>query len=143
MRKGFKLSEETKKKMSLSKLGKKRPPLSEEWKRKIGEKSRGRTYKWDHPMSEDGKRKISLAMKGKKNVNHKLKNQRILKECKELEKQGFRAVPTGWKVIPDIIAIKDNKIFAVEVEYGKPNYKKYTDEIRLQYDDIIWIIKKP
>ena len=59
-----------------------------------------------------------------------------------LPEQGFRAVPVGWSVIPDIIAIKDDKVYAVEVQYGKPNYAKYTDEIRKYYDDIIWILRK-
>jgi len=68
-------------------------------------------------------------------------NERILKEIPELEKQGFRCIPIGGKVRPDIIAIKDNKVFAVEVEYKKPNYSKYTDDAKKYYDDIIWIIK--
>ena len=67
---------------------------------------------------------------------------RVLKEAEELKKQGFRVIPIAMKCIPDIIAIKDNKVFAVEVEYNKPNYAKYTDEIRQFYDDIIWILKK-
>ncbi|MEK6828935.1 MAG: hypothetical protein AABY15_02330 [Nanoarchaeota archaeon] len=37
---------------------------------------------------------------------------------------------------------KDNKIYAVEVEYKKhPNYSKYTEEARIYFDDIIWILK--
>ena len=59
-------------------------------------------------------------------------------------------MPTGLKgfqknhssfVIPDFIAIKDNKVFAVEVEYNKPRYEKYTDDIRKYYDDVIWILR--
>lgn len=69
--------------------------------------------------------------------------ERIIEEIKEFEKQGFRCVPTGGKVIPDFIAIKDNKVYAVEVEYGRhPNYSKYTDEVKSYVDDVIWILKK-
>jgi len=71
----------------------------------------------------------------------KVRNKRILQEIPELEKQGFRCIPIT-SVVPDIIAIKDNKIYAIEVEYGKPDYDKYTDEIRKKFDDIIWIIRK-
>ena len=73
-------------------------------------------------------------------VSKKTEFQRIIEEKEELEKQGFRVIPL-CKVIPDLIAIKDNLIFAIEVEYQKPNYNKYTPEFRKFYDDIIWIIK--
>jgi hypothetical protein len=91
----------------------------------------------------DHKRKISKKQIG--NINSKsavkVSWQRILKEVPELEKQGFRVIPIT-SVIPDIIAIKDDKIFAVEVEYKTPNYTKYTDEVRQYFDDIIWLIRK-
>lgn len=63
----------------------------------------------------------------------------ILNQAKILEKEGFRCIPIG-KVVPDIIAIKDGKIFAIEVEKGNPNWDKYTDEIRKFFDDIIWVL---
>jgi len=66
----------------------------------------------------------------------------ILKEIPKLEKQGFRCIPIG-KVIPDIIAIKENEIYAIEIERNKPDYKKYDkDDYRKYFKDIIWIIKK-
>lgn len=94
-------------------------------------------------LTNEHKTKISETNKGNMNgINaYKIAWERILQEAEELKKQGFRVIPIT-KVIPDIIAIKDNKIFAVEVEYSKPNYNKYTDEIRKFYDDIIWIIRK-
>jgi len=68
---------------------------------------------------------------------------RILKEIPELEKQGFTCIPIG-KVIPDIIAIKDGEIYAIEVEYGKqPNYSKYSkDDYKKYFEDVIWILRK-
>ena len=66
---------------------------------------------------------------------------RIEAEIPELEKQGFRCIPMTH-VFPDIIAIKDNKVYAIEVEYNDPNYAKYTDAIKNRFDDIIWILRK-
>ena len=83
--------------------------------------------------SEETKQK----MRGKPRLI--LHHERILQEIPELEKQGFRCIP-NTKIIPDIIAIKDNKVYAIEVEYQKPDYNKYTD-CKL-YDDIIWVIRK-
>lgn len=66
---------------------------------------------------------------------------RIEAEVAELEKQGFRCIPIT-RVIPDIIAIKEGKVYAVEVEYKTPNYDKYTDEVKNRFDDVIWILRK-
>jgi len=53
--KGKKLSEETKRRISESKKGKKRPPLSDEWKEKISQSTKGRVF------SEEHKKKIGIA----------------------------------------------------------------------------------
>ena len=66
---------------------------------------------------------------------------RIEAEIPELEKQGFRCIPMT-DVLPDIIAIKDGKVYAIEVEYGNPNYSKYTELVKSRYDDVIWILRK-
>ncbi|MBT7557150.1 hypothetical protein HN615_09520 [Candidatus Woesearchaeota archaeon] len=75
---------------------------------------------------------------------HKHFNEDILPKSKELEDQGFRCIPIGnGPVVPDIIAIKDNMVFAVEVENGlkEPNFTKYQDTGAMQYyDDIMWIV---
>jgi hypothetical protein len=76
----------------------------------------------------------------KRHVNGtKMHYEEILEQTKILEKEGFRCIPVG-KVIPDIIAIKNNNIFAIEVEKGKPHWEKYTDDVRKYFDDIIWIL---
>lgn len=65
LRIGVPRSEETKKKIALSKLGKKRPPLTEEWKRKISESgklSNAGKYERTPEIIE----KQSNAQKGKK-----------------------------------------------------------------------------
>lgn len=86
--------------------------------------------------------KRSEHMKGKnrKNHAHAICYNRILGEVKILEQQGFKCIPIG-KVIPDIIALKDGKVYAVEVEYSRPNYDKYSDDIKSRFDEVIWIIK--
>ena len=147
---GHFVSKETRKKISIAKIGSK---LSEETKRKISEANKGmKGYWFGKKMSEETKRKLILVNTGKKlsdktkeklKNNIKIANERILKEIKEFESQGFRCVPTGGKVRPDFIAIKDNKVFAVEVEYQRPpNYSKYTNEAKLFFDDIIWILRR-
>lgn len=59
-----------------------------------------------------------------------------------LKNQGYRVIKTGG-ALPDLIAVKDGKIYAIEVETGtqRPQYNKYTDSIKEMYDDIIWILK--
>lgn len=65
--------------------------------------------------------------------------QRQLEDAKDLEEQGFRVIVFG-RVIPDSIAIKDSKVYAVETVYNsRPDYDKYIGEAELFYDDIIWI----
>lgn len=73
---------------------------------------------------------------------HRRTNDRIMKEVVKLEKQGFKCIPIT-NVIPDIIAIKDDKVYAIEVEYGEPNYLKYNkNNYRNRFDDVIWLLRK-
>jgi len=61
----------------------------------------------------------------------------LLKELKLMENKGFRCIPiTG--VIPDAIAIKNGKVYAVELETTSPDYDKYAKQC--YFDDIIWIV---
>lgn len=81
--------------------------------------------------------------------NLKTKNktsiERIHKEVvsfgEVLEKQGYRFIPL-IKIRPDAIALKDGKVFAIEVEHGIPKYDKYTKETLPYFDDIHWLIHK-
>lgn len=121
---------EVRAKLSMINKGRK---ITDEHKIKIGLANKGKV------RSEETKQKLRIAMMGKNAIG--IANDRIEQEIPELEKQGFRCIPIG-RVIPDIIAIKDNKVYAIEVEYGRPNYAKYTDVIKNYYDDIIWILRK-
>lgn len=81
--------------------------------------------------------KRMIGIKSKEAINNQFKELLILK--KDFEKRGFKFIPLV-KVIPDAIAIKNNKIFAIELEHKTPRYEKYD---RTQgFDDVIWIIKK-
>ena len=63
---------------------------------------------------------------------------RIAQKSKELEAEGYRVIPIT-NVIPDIIAIKDNEVVAVEVEYGyAPNFAKYQEGFEKLFDAVIW-----
>jgi len=68
--KGYKHSEETKAKISLSKIGKKLPPFSEKWKRNLSIAHQG------HLISEESRQRMSLSHKGKhhsKKAKYKMK----------------------------------------------------------------------
>ena len=79
----------------------------------------------------------------KKIAGHKKADELITEEMNNLEKEGFRIIPIGRNhdPKPDVIAIKDGKVYAIEVESSKPDYDKYCEN-KLYYDDIIWILKK-
>ena len=63
---------------------------------------------------------------------------RIAQKSKELEAEGYRVIPIT-NVIPDIIAIKDNEVVALEVEYGyAPNFAKYQEGFEKLFDAVIW-----
>ena len=131
---GKKMSEEVGEKISKKKMGHK-VHYTEDWKDNISKALKGHRP-WNKGMKHSEETKIKLR------DSHKQTHERIIAEIKEFEKQGFRCVPTGGKVRPDFIAIKDNKVFAVEVEYGRPNYSKYTDAMKMYVDDVIWILRK-
>lgn len=62
----------------------------------------------------------------------------ILKVAKKLENDGFKVIPIG-KVIPDIIAFKNGKLYAVEVvSTNPPDYKKYKN-LEKYVDEIVWV----
>ena len=67
-----------------------------------------------------------------------------MNEAKKWEKKGYRVIPIT-QVIPDIIAIKDGKIIAIEVEIKRcdnPNYEKYDNGFRKYFDEVVWILQK-
>ena len=83
------------------------------------------------PKTEEEKQKIR--------ERFRLHKEALKEQAKILKQQGFKVMIVD-KVRPDIIARKDDKIYAVEVEFDKPDYDKY-EGIEV-FDDIIWILKK-
>ncbi|MFA5395913.1 MAG: NUMOD3 domain-containing DNA-binding protein [Methanogenium sp.] len=80
MKKGFKLSDEQKRKVSLSKIGKKRKPFSNEWKRKLGLAHIGNTYNVGKKLKEETKLKIGKSVSGEKNGMYGRKHTKEMKE---------------------------------------------------------------
>lgn len=71
--------------------------------------------------------------------------QLIFETAQDLEKQGFRSIIIDVRSEvpqPDIIAIKDGKVYAVEIEIGrtKPRFHKYSKYN--PYDDVWWVQRK-
>jgi hypothetical protein len=160
MKKGSKMSKESIEKI---KAKRKLQVITDEHKKKISKSLMGHSGYWTGknrpPISEESRRRYSLSKIGNKNPSYmkkytqeerkKLQNghsityQRILDEIREFEKQGYKCVPTDHRVRPDFIAVKNDKIYAVEVEYGKPRYSKYHDQEIMKYiDDVIWLVRK-
>ncbi len=112
--------------------------LSREQRIKISERNKRLGIK---PPGNLGK-KHSLETRLKLKNAQSLAFQRIEAELPKLKKLGFDfLIPIG-KPIPDIIGIKAGKIYAIEVEYGKPNYSKYNSTTKKYFDKVIWIEKK-
>jgi hypothetical protein len=84
-------------------------------------------------------RRQELLAKFKRSVEYHKSS--VMEHTRELEEQGFKCYPIGAGdvPVPDILAVKDGKIYAVEVEIGpgKPDYQKYAT-VNF-FDDIIWI----
>jgi len=131
-------TEESKEKNRLAHLGKK--IHSEEDKKRISEmfkklwKDPNYRKRKIKPLTEEHKRKLINGIK-----QH---DQAIFEEIKNLEKQGYKCLDIGsWHAKkPDIITTKNGKIYAIEIEFSKPDYNKYNGQ--KFFDDIIWIIKK-
>ena len=103
---------------------------SEETRKKISEASK---KQWSNP--EYRNRVIKKIRETRKRRVHEAYIQKFIEEY---EKQGFKCIPISYGMgvpIPDFIAIKDGKVYAVEVMYKKrPNYSKYQN--CKYYDDI-------
>lgn len=99
---------------------------------------------------KESKRKIALYAKGiiktwNKGLNgghwsKKTHEDMLINELDKLTKEGYKCISFS-QVHPDGIALKDGKIFAVELERGSPNYSKYN--LVTGYDDIFWFVYRP
>jgi hypothetical protein len=118
-------SDEKKSKISLAQKGKprlylrgrKRPPFSKEWRRKISESRKGIV------------------------VDRSKHDARIMAEVARLRAEGYKVIPSGlWKFpVPDLVKVKDGGVTAVEIELSGHNgsrlenkvkkYKEYFDSV--------------
>jgi len=152
--KGRKRSEEFRKKISEATKGRipwnKGKPRTEEEKEAISEGTRKAMANLPPEKWEEIKLKISKAEKGKHkptNFGEKVRkgltehDQWIKEEMARLMEQGYKCLDIGSldAKIPDIIAVKDGKIYAIEVERCAVDYNKWTGQTF--FDDIIWVVK--
>ncbi len=66
----------------------------------------------------------------------------VKRQTQVFESQNYKCIPTGLVSfpIPDIIAIKNEKIYAIEIQKEYAHTEKYEAEIAKYFDDIHWII---
>jgi hypothetical protein len=155
---GHPQSEESKKKIGLANSGKKHPKL-----RKFNKSRKGKSYEdiFGEKKSKEIKAKLRAAWKrnnwkphnkGKKHSKESMEktvagikdhNREVMRYLKTMEKDGYRCIPI-IRVFPDIIAIKNNQVFAVEIERRiSPNWTKYEDyNVRKYFDDVVWILTR-
>jgi hypothetical protein len=100
-------------------------------------KSLKRQNKLTQPMSSKETRTKAVHTR---KARHEVEVEETIKMLKN---QGFKCVNVSWnesfKPRPDIIAFKDNKIYAVEVDCGGyANFDKYA--VPHPYDDVIWVL---
>jgi hypothetical protein len=166
---GSHCSEETKRKISESEKGKivteeTKKKLSKanslSWKKNPSQGLTGRHHSKETKIklsithkgmiaSKETRRKMSKARKGRKKSKLWLKKiskgyrrhqQAVLEEINKLNVQGYKTLNGDMSPHPDILAFKDGKIYAYEIEFRKISPEKYNGVDF--FDDIIWIKKE-
>ncbi len=96
------------------------------------------------PASRDAISKSKDQGKSRPRYRHKHYYDDILPYANKLKENGFRVIPIG-DALPDIIALKDGKVYAYEIEnqlVRKRKKLKYNEREQSYYDEIIWITPK-
>ncbi len=114
--------------------------------RKKQSKANSKTFeeRFGKERAEELRKRYSQEYKGNKQDVEKLKKAKLIwKEelysyMELLQKEGFNCFSPDI-IRPDIIASKNGKIYAVEIEYHKPNFDKYNN--CKFFDDIIWVVE--
>ena len=67
-------------------------------------------------------------------------NKATMEELAKFEKEGFRVIPLINKPWPDAILLKDNMVYAMELQFGHSpaDFQKYAGTGI--YDDVVWIL---
>lgn len=99
-------------------------------------------FKKGHKFSKETVEKIRKARIERGYESWIFNDEDILEEVKKLEEQGYKCIPIGLKKFPkpDIIAIKENKIEAFEIQRGEIRGKvvdKYKEN--KYFDKVNWI----
>lgn len=161
--KGKKHTKKSKKKMSKTRIEKRITPwnkgLTKETDERLSKSSKkmsiAKKKNWEDPKYHENMVEAHLGMWGEhpEDFGEKISegketwlatHNRMAKEnMGRFEKEGFRVIPIDLEGFPrpDFVAIKDNMIYAVELEVKHPTpkkLKKYKDTN--YFDDIIWII---
>jgi hypothetical protein len=66
---------------------------------------------------------------------------RVAEEVQALKALGFVAIPVYKGPYPDIIAVKDGKAYAIEIEFKGIEWNKWLQPH--PYDDVIWVYYRP
>lgn len=139
-------TKEAREKMSKARKGIK---LSKEHIEKIINANTGRKHTQEEliKMSQGNiGRKHSIETKLKMSEKKREHRIAILNEAKNLERQGYRTLVCDFSPRPDIIAFKDGKIYAYEVQFRRV-YPERCPSLVCKYDDcnffdkVIWIKK--
>lgn len=145
--KGRKQNPESIKKMVATRKIKGNYGWTEIQKTYLSEKMKGRIFTEKHrknmslagkgkKFSDEHRKHLSEVKKGKIS-NSLIHQENIQKQILNFQKNGYSCIRIDSCPLPDFIAIKDNKFYAVEIEGGSIRPNKYICEHN--YADIIWI----
>lgn len=144
MRLGTKASEETKRKMSESHIGKKLPPRSEEWRKKQSERMKKNVGEKNHMYgknhTEESKRKISEANKGKKQTENQ--KQATSKRTKEMWKNGVFSTKEYRETLSQSLCKKEYRITNKSGKvYYTNNIVKFAKEFDIDFSPLYKMAK--
>lgn len=106
---------------------------------RYSKKSKGNGLTYEEQFGKEKAEKIiEKIKKSKKHIDRELHPSLVNKYIHSYTEQGFRCVRIDERPLPDFIAIKDNEVFAVEIQNRNMNRRKYNN--CKEYDDIHWII---
>ena len=154
MRKGSKVSAETRRKMSLAKKGKKRSPFSEEHKLKMSLAHKGKPFSEEHklkmslarkgkPLSEEHKRKMSLAHKGKPVSEETRRKMSLARKGKPFSEEHKRKMSLATRLYSDESRYKaklQRTHFSNWLDGSSNGFEKYVGCSLLQFES--WLESK-
>jgi hypothetical protein len=108
-------------------------------KRPLSEPSQRKGKKLEEIYGETRGKELKAKCREMGRRSKEIELKRVMSFKEDFEKQGYRFIPIVHR-IPDAILVKDNRVFALEVERQGPGSADLTKyENWPFYDDIIWI----